>query len=115
MFVGNTDTVKAVEMNDPTVKNASMKAVIGPEQGWDSHVMRVIELEEEGYSPKHNHPWPHINYVIDGEGCLFANGEEKILRKGTVAFIPSGEVHQFKNCGKGKLVFICIVPKEGHQ
>lgn len=115
MFISDVSVIEAVELTGSTVKNASMKVLIGPDQGWDSHVMRVIELEEGGYSPEHSHPWPHINYVIDGEGSLLSNGEENPIKKGSIAYIPSGEIHQFKNTGKEKLVFICIVPKEGHK
>ena len=109
------DAIKENVMNDPTVRDASIKVLIGPEEGWDSHVMRGVEIGAGGYSPLHNHPWPHINYIIEGEGSLLINGEETPIKKGSVAFISSGETHQFKNKGKQKLVFICIVPKEGHK
>lgn len=115
MFISSTDKIKGNQVNDPNAKDALMKVLIGADEGWDSHVMRVLELEEGGYSPKHNHPWPHINYIIEGEGSLFSNGDEKPLKKGSIAFIPSGEIHQFKNSGKEKFVFMCIVPKEGHK
>jgi len=115
MFISNIDTIKANEINDPSVLNASIKVLIGPDEGWDSHVMRVIEIEEGGYSPQHSHPWPHINYVLEGEGSLLYNGEEKPIKKGSVPFISPNENHQFKNSGKEKFVFICIVPKEGHK
>lgn len=114
MFISDIDIIKALVVNDPKAKGASMKSLIGGDEGWDSHVMRVVEIEAEGYSPKHSHPWPHINYIIEGEGSLFSKGEEKPIKKGIIAFISSGEIHQFKNTGKEKLVFICIVPKEGH-
>ena len=115
MFISNTDTIKTTEINFPNVKNTSMKVLIGPDEGWDSHVMRVFEVEEGGYSPQHSHPWPHINYIVEGEGTLLSNGEEKPITKGSVAYISPDEVHQFKNSGSEKLVFICIVPKEGHK
>lgn len=115
MFISDMDQIKSTEINGPTVQDAWMKVLIGPAEGWDSHVMRAIELEAGGYSPEHNHPWPHINYIIEGEGSLVSNGEEKPIKKGSIAFISPGETHQFKNKGKEKLVFICIVPKEGHK
>ena len=115
MIIRDMDTMESMKMNDPSVKNASMKVLIGPDEGWDSHVMREIEIEEGGYSPLHNHPWPHINYIIEGEGSLLSNGEEKPIKKGSAAFIPPGETHQFKNTGKERLLLICIVPKEGHK
>jgi quercetin dioxygenase-like cupin family protein len=113
--IRNMDLIKGIEMNDPSVRDASIKVLIGPEEGWDSHVMRGVEIGEGGYSPLHTHPWPHINYIIEGEGNLLINGEENPIKKGSVAFIPPGETHQFQNTGKEKLILICIVPKEGHK
>lgn len=115
MIVAHENQLLAVEMNSPEVLNAAMKTLVGPKEGWDGHVMRIIELGEEGYSPKHTHPWPHINYMVEGEGVLFLNGEEKPVKAGSYAFVPAGELHQFRNTGKGKFKFICIVPEEGHK
>lgn len=115
MFIANSELIKALAINNPNANGAAMKVLIGAAEGWDSHVMRLLELDEGGYSPKHSHPWPHINYVLEGEGTLFASDAEQPIIKGSIAYIPSGELHQFKNIGQGKLVFICIVPKEGHQ
>lgn len=115
MYIQDIETLKAVKFDNPEVKDASMKVLVGKEEGWDSHVMRVIELEAGGYSPKHSHPWPHINYIIEGEGILLSEKEENPIKKGMTAFIPPGETHQFINSGQDKLVFICIVPKEGHK
>lgn len=114
-IIREMDAIKSNVMNDSTVRDASIKVLIGPEEGWDSHVMRGVEIGEGGYSPLHNHPWPHINYIIEGEGSLLINGAENPIKKGSVACIPPGETHQFKNTGKEKLVLICIVPKEGHK
>ena len=115
MYINDINLIENVEVKDPDAKDALMKVLIGPDEGWDSHVMRVFELGEGGYSPKHSHPWPHIIYVIDGEGSLFLSGEEKPIKKGSAALIPPEEIHQLKNNGIEKLVFICIVPKEGHK
>lgn len=115
MIVSHLDKLEKVIMSGDAVKAASMKKLIGPEEGWDSHVMRVVELGEDGFSPKHTHPWPHINYIIEGEGVLFLDGKETPIKAGSFAYVPSGELHQFKNTGKGILKFICIVPPEGHQ
>jgi len=77
-------------------------------------VLRTFELSEDGHSPKHIHDWPHINYVLEGNGVLFLNGKENEITKGSIAYVPSNELHQFRNTGKEPLKFICIVPKRGH-
>jgi quercetin dioxygenase-like cupin family protein len=115
MVVSNESQVTASVMNFPNVKNAAMKVLVGAQQGWTDHVMRVVELGPEGYSPQHSHDWPHINYMLDGSGVLFIDGEEYPVEKGAYAFVPANAEHQFRNTGSSPFRFICIVPKEGHQ
>ncbi len=102
------------KMYSDLVKNASMKVLVGPEEGWESHVMRIVELEPSGYSPEHSHPWPHINYMLEGEGVLMMDGVDYPVKAGGFAFVPAGMHHQFKNAGNTTFKFICIVPTEGH-
>jgi quercetin dioxygenase-like cupin family protein len=107
------DTLGKPVLN-PDAKDASMKVLVGSSEGWD-HVMRVFELEVGGYTPKHAHDWPHINYVLEGSGVLFLNGVENKVEAGSYAYIPSNELHQFKNVGDKVFKFICIVPSENHK
>ncbi|NLX74576.1 MAG: cupin domain-containing protein [Synergistaceae bacterium] len=115
MKIAHEDNLEAVIFNSPDAKGASMKALISPKEGWEGYVMRVLELTEGGYSPKHSHPWPHINYMLDGNGTLFINGEEHEVKAGSYAYIPADTLHKFKNAGEGVFKFICIVPEEGHK
>lgn len=115
MIVANEKEVPVVTIDNPMVKAAGIKVLVGPDQGWGDYVMRVIELDEAGYSPAHAHPWPHINYMIEGQGVLLMGEQEHPVSAGSYAYVPADTHHQFKNTGKEKLRFICIVPKEGHQ
>ncbi len=114
MIVANEKDIHAIAMESPEVKNAAMKALISPKEGWDGYVMRVVELGEGGYSPKHTHQWPHINYVLEGKGSLQIEGKERPVQAGSYAYVPAGSQHQYKNVGTGMFKFICIVPQEGH-
>ena len=115
MIVANEKEVAATTIESPEVNAAAIKALIGPDQGWGDHVLRVIELGDKGYSPAHAHPWPHINYMLEGEGVLIMEGKEHPVEAGSYAYVPAGTHHQFRNIGPGTFRFICIVPKEGHQ
>ncbi len=115
MIVGHKDNVEKVKVNNPEAKGAGMKAVISPKEGWEGYVMRIFEVEAGGYTPKHVHPWPHINYVIGGNGILYLDGKEHDIEAGSYAYVPSNIEHQFRNPGKEKIEFICIVPEEGHM
>ena len=115
MIVDQEQNVPTIAIDNPAVKAAGMKVLIGEKQGWSDYVMRIIELDEGGYSPAHAHPWPHINYMIEGKGVLLMENKEQPVEAGAYAYVPAGTHHQFRNAGADKFRFICIVPKEGHQ
>ena len=114
MIVANEKDIAASPVESIEVKAAAMKVLISEDEGWQDHVMRIIELGEGGYSPKHAHDWPHINYVVSGSGLLLMDGKDHPLTAGGYAFVPSGMVHQFRNAGNTPFRFICIVPSRGH-
>jgi len=114
-MIGKVENLKNIELSGPLVKNASMKVLISPEEGWNDHVMRVVELGKDGFSPKHSHPWQHINYVLEGTGELEIDGVITTISTGSYAYVPGNTLHQFRNKGHETLKFICIVPVEGHR
>lgn len=114
MVVGNIKDLKGKKMDSDVVKNTEMKVLIGPEQGWDDHVMRMMEVRKDGFTPKHKHPWPHINLMIQGKGVLMIGGEDHEMEAGSYAYVPSDTIHQFRNTGDEVFKFMCIVPKDGH-
>lgn len=114
-MVGNINQLESKVINSPEAKDASIQVLVSPNEGWDSHVMRVLEVKQEGHTPKHSHPWPHINYIIEGEGELMIDGKIHQVNAGSYAYVPSDTLHQFRNVGKSVFKFICIVPKEGHK
>lgn len=114
-MVGHIKSLKDVHFSGNVVKNASMKVLVGQEEGWQDHVMRIIEVGVDGHTPKHEHPWPHINYFIEGEGVLEIGGIMHPVEAGSYAYVPGHTLHQFRNTSNQTLRFICIVPTEGHK
>ncbi len=115
MFLSHIDDIESVELKGDKLKNVLKQVVIGPEQGWKGHVMRMFTLTEGGHTPRHNHPWPHINYIVAGKGVLFHEGKESVLSPGSAAYVPAGTEHQFRNDSPEDFKFICIVPEEGEH
>ncbi|MDK2824561.1 MAG: hypothetical protein PWQ67_1527 [Clostridia bacterium] len=115
MFVANVKDMEKLEMNGPGINNAFKQVLIGPEQGWQDYVMRLITLRSNGNSPKHQHPWPHINFIVSGNGILYMNGQEYPIKAGSIAYVPNNIEHQYINTSTEDLSFICIVPKEGEK
>ncbi len=115
MTISHEQKVLAAAIDSPEVRNAAIKVLVGAKEGWTDYVMRIIELGPDGYSPRHSHPWPHINYMLEGIGTLSMDGRDHPVKAGTYAYVPGNAEHQFKNASNGMFRFICIVPKEGHQ
>lgn len=115
MFAENVKNLDEIKVSAPGAVNAFKKSLIGPGEGWEGWVMRLFTLKDRGCSPRHAHPWPHINYILGGQGVLFVEGRETVLEEGAIAYVPSNVEHQFSSTGDNDLVFICIVPEEGDK
>ena len=82
-----------------------MKALISPAEGWDGYVMRVIELAQGGYSPRHTHEWPHINYILEGHGSLRLTERCRPILRGEEALLLRKESKRTKASRKGRKVY----------
>lgn len=109
--VGHYSDVQAERLASDELQGVSMRRLIGPEHGWDSHAMRLFTVEPGGHTPRHTHPWPHINLVLSGSGVVRTGDAERSVEPGSYAFLPAGLEHQFRNTGTEDLVFMCIVPE----
>lgn len=115
MFVDNVKNLDEIKVTAPGVVNAFKKTLIGPQEGWEGWVMRLFTLKDRGCSPRHAHPWPHINYILGGRGVLYAGEKETELAEGSIAYVPSEIEHQFVSTADEDFAFICIVPEEGNK
>ncbi|MDP4160318.1 MAG: cupin domain-containing protein [Bacillota bacterium] len=115
MIVAHEKDIKGLELNGDSMKNVLKKVLISPQEGWEGYVMRVFDLDTDGYTPKHSHPWPHINYILKGKGTLHLDGIDHEIEAGSYAYVPGNKIHQFLNRGTEPLSFICIVPEEGDK
>lgn len=95
------------------VAHLTGRNVIGPDEGWENHTLRVFRLGPDGHSPHHEHDWEHINYVISGRGRLTIDGVVHELGPKDFAFVPPNAKHQFENPYDEDFEFICIVPNRG--
>lgn len=115
MKVGHIHEISGEILSGEGVQGVVKKILLGPPQGWADHVMRVFELAEGGYTPRHAHDWFHVNYILSGQGTLFLEGQQYEVTTGSYAFVPAGAEHQFRNTGKEPFRFICIVPEKGDR
>ncbi len=96
MYISHIDEISSKRIENEVTSGVTKQVLVSPEQGWGDYVMRRFVLDAGGYAPKHSHPWPHIVYVLEGEGVLFFEGEEHPLSGGSVSYVPSDTLHQIR-------------------
>ncbi|MBN1230712.1 MAG: cupin domain-containing protein [Anaerolineales bacterium] len=102
--------VEALEVGGES-KNAKIRWLIDDDHdGAPVYSLRMVELGEGGYSPKHTHAWEHENFIVEGTGQVFLNEEWKDLNPGDVVFVPPNTMHQYRNSGKSTFKFLCGIP-----
>jgi quercetin dioxygenase-like cupin family protein len=72
--------------------------------------LRIIEVEPDGHTPRHSHPFEHENFVVEGQGRVWLNGKWHPVRAGDVIFVPGGEEHTYENTGSTTFRFLCGIP-----
>jgi len=111
---GKSREVKAVVLDDgETVRYATKRILIGPDQGAGNFVMRLFTLEEGGCSSYHSHPWEHAVFILSGEGTVKSTGRSIAVSAGDFVFVPPMDEHQFLNAGSVPFEFLCLVPVSG--
>lgn len=114
MKITNLDNVEKVAVEMEGVKGAFKQVPISRDDGAPLFSFRVFALEADGHTPYHQHPFEHVNYVIEGNGVIVKeNGEEVAFKKGDFALVSPNEKHQYRNKSPEEpFVMICAVPKE---
>ena len=111
MKVFNYKNIKAEPMHGgEEAKGVSMRWLISDKDGAPTFAMRMVEVELEGYTPYHTHPWEHEVYILQGTGVVVGEEGEKPYSAGDVVYIPPNETHNFKNTGQEALQFLCLIP-----
>jgi len=67
-----------------------------------------VTLEPGGVSADHEHPWEQANFVLAGEGSVFAGGETHEVRAQDFVFTPPNVRHYFTNGGDEEFVLLCM-------
>ena len=62
----------------------AIRWLITEKDGAPNFSMRVIEVQQNGFSPFHNHPWEHQVFILEGEGVLVQAEKETSFSKGDV-------------------------------
>jgi quercetin dioxygenase-like cupin family protein len=74
--------------------------------------MRRFTIKPGGSIPRHYHPGiEHEQYVLKGRYKVGLGDKVREVKAGDSIYIPPGTPHWYKNNGKVKAEFLCIIPK----
>jgi len=86
----------------------SVKYLVGRGEGATKFFLREYHVAPGGKTSLGRHPYEHQVYVLRGAARVSVGSRVREVRRGGVVFVPSNRRHQFKNAGKGELVFLCV-------
>ncbi len=114
MKISSLESIEKIKVEMEGVKNAFKQVPVSKKDGAPLFSFRVFTIEPEGHTPFHQHPFEHVNYVIEGTGAIVSEtGQEHEIKKGDFALVLPNEKHQYRNKSTGgALIMICAVPKE---
>ncbi|MBT4530243.1 MAG: cupin domain-containing protein [Phycisphaerae bacterium] len=112
MIKRSVQQMESTSIEGEGIKGVSMKLLVGRDDSAPTFAMRHFSVEHGGYTPKHQHPWEHEVMILSGTGEVECAGKVLPISEGDGLYIPSEDLHQFRNTGDKPLEFLCIVPVE---
>lgn len=114
MKIISLSNVKKIKAEMEGAENVFKQVPVSKNDGAPLFSFRVFTVGPEGHTPFHQHPFEHVNYVIEGTGAIVSqDGREHEIKKGDFALVLPDEKHQYRNKSTGgALIMICAVPKE---
>jgi len=112
MKVTRLEDVTSVKVDMEGASGAWKQVPLSRDDGAPLFSFRVFTIEPGGHTPYHQHPFEHLNYVIEGRGSLVSeSGMETPICQGDFAIVLPDEMHQYRNEAENEpLVIICAVP-----
>jgi len=110
MKVTPADQVEEKIVDMPGAHGCSVRWLVSESDGAPNFAMRQFEVAPGGYTPRHSHPYEHEVYVLQGQGTVLDDGQERPLKTGDVVLVRPDEIHQFRNTGEAPMRFLCLVP-----
>jgi mannose-6-phosphate isomerase-like protein (cupin superfamily) len=66
--------------------------------------IHITRFRPRAGADPHSHEWEHAMYFMQGTGKVVIQGEEAVVKKGMLAFVPLDAVHSVVNIGNDELV-----------
>lgn len=110
MKLANSNDVPKAPVEVEGAAGASIRVLIGKDDGAANFTMRLFELEPGGHTPLHRHPHEHEVFVLTGHGMVVCEGETFPIGSEDAILVPGGQEHCFRNTSDAPLRFLCLIP-----
>ncbi|MDC0935242.1 cupin domain-containing protein [Pirellulales bacterium] len=110
MHVESTAKVPQQPVEMEGSQGCRVRWLLGENVGAANFAMREFEVAPGGHTPRHQHPYEHEVYVLQGHGEVIDGEEPRALAPGDVIYVAEDDVHQFKNTGDETMKFLCLIP-----
>ena len=113
LYISSVDEVRVDDVEMEGAVNVKIQWLVSKETG-PTFALRRFILGPDGQTPYHSHGWEHEVFVLKGRGTLVSGDErdETAIAYGSVAYVPSCSMHQFRNAGSDDFEFLCMIPVE---
>jgi quercetin dioxygenase-like cupin family protein len=110
MKVSHYEEIENQDVEMAGASGCKVRWLVDDHDGAPNFAMRQFEVAPGGFTPKHQHPYEHEVYVLEGTGVVVEGDIEHPLRPGQAIYVAPGELHQFRNTSDVPLRFLCMVP-----
>ncbi|MCF7921671.1 MAG: cupin domain-containing protein [Candidatus Marinimicrobia bacterium] len=92
-------------------EKTSKQVLISHEEG-PHFAMRRFVIEAGGFMPLHSNSVEHEQFCIGGKAEVVIGGEQVIVKKNDVVFIPANIPHSYRTISSEPFEFLCLVPNQ---
>lgn len=107
MYVTNVEKVMEHKIDKEGAHNVKVKYLLHKGVGAKRLQLRLFTIDIDGYTLLEKHAHEHEVFMLRGKALVRGGSQEVEVSPGDVIFIPSYEVHQFKNIGDEAVKFLC--------
>jgi quercetin dioxygenase-like cupin family protein len=108
----HVNDIAAQTVTTDGARGVKVRIIFGPKDAAPNFAMRQFELEPNGHTPFHNHPFEHQILVVEGVFALVSDDGSIELRPGDAVMILPDSKHQMRNRSDGISKFLCMIPIE---
>lgn len=105
----HAEQVPPGEVCEIGAQGVQVQWLLASPEGAPNFALRRFNLEPDGQTPLHSHPWEHEVYVLRGSGAVITGEGETPLQPDCAVLVLPNETHCFRSGAQG-LQFLCLVP-----